>query len=154
IQKARETLLDIIEQFAFVDTASRTNMLAAILTPICRPRINGHVPIGIFDATDPGSGKSLLTELISIVATGRDGAMFSAPTEEAEWRKQLTSALRMGAGTVVIDNVTTQLDSGELCKVLTASTHSDRLLGTNEIITLPVLAACFATGNAVQVGGD
>jgi hypothetical protein len=154
ITKARDTLLDIVAEFDFIDVASKINAVAALLTPICRPAIDGHVPMAIIDATDPGSGKSLLAEVISLIATGRDGAMFSAPTEDAEWRKQLTSALQMGTVTIVIDNVTRRLDSAELCKVLTESTHADRLLGTNTIVTLPVLAFFLATGNAVQVGGD
>jgi hypothetical protein len=92
--------------------------------------------------------------VVSLIVSGRESALFSAPREQEEWRKQITSVLCDGPPVVVIDNVTCRLDAGDLCKVLTETTHGDRILGKTQTITLPVRCAWIATGNNIQLGGD
>ncbi|MEJ7608075.1 MAG: hypothetical protein WKF37_17855, partial [Bryobacteraceae bacterium] len=89
-----------------------------------------------------------------MIVTGRASALFSTPIRAEEWRKQLTSVLRDGSAIVVIDNVNCRLDSGDLCKALTASIHGDRILGQSQTINLPVRCAWIVTGNNIQLGGD
>jgi ligand-binding SRPBCC domain-containing protein len=147
-------ILDIVADFPFVDEASRANAIAAMLTPVCRPAIKGPTPLALFDATTQGTGKTLLSEIVSLIVSGREGALFSAPREAEEWRKQLTSVLREGSTIVIIDNVNYRLDSAELCKALTATTHGDRILGQSQTINLPVRCTWIATANNLQLGGD
>ena len=154
VERARECIDDTIADFPFVDEASRANAIVSFLTPVCRPAITGPTPLALFDATNQGTGKTLLAEVVSIIATGRPGALSSAPKDIDEWRKQLTSVLRNGAPVVVIDNVMQRLTSGELCKVLTESFHTDRILGQSEMLLLPVRCSWIATGNNIQLGGD
>lgn len=154
IEVAVDMLMDVIEGFPFVDQASRANVVAAMLTPVCRPAIKGPTPLALFDATTQGTGKTLLSEVVSLIVSGRESALFSAPREPEEWRKQITSVLRDGSTVVVIDNVMYRLDSGDLCKVLTEVTHGDRILGQTQTISLPVRCAWIATGNNIQLGGD
>lgn len=154
VQVAIEMILDILSGFPFVDEASQANAIASMLTPICRPAIRGPTPLALFDATTQGTGKTLLTEVVSLIVSGREGAMFSAPREADEWRKQLTSVLREGTSTVIIDNVVYRLDSAELCKALTETIHGDRILGQSQIVSLPVRCTWIATGNNIQLGGD
>jgi hypothetical protein len=149
-----EAILDIIGDFPFVDGASRANAIAAMLTPICRPAIKGPIPLALFDATSQGTGKTLLSEVVSIIMSGREGALVSAPREAGEWRKQLTSVLREGSSIVIIDNVNCRLDSADLCKALTETIHGDRILGRTQTINLPVRCTWIATGNNLQLGGD
>lgn len=144
----------IISDFPFVDVASRTNAIAAILTPVVRPAIKGPTPLALFDATTQGTGKSLLSEVVSLITSGREAPMFSAPRDAEEWRKALTSILREGSAVVVIDNVSYRLDNGDFCKALTETTHGDRVLGKSQTINLPVRCAWIATGNNIQLGGD
>ncbi|MDP1589290.1 MAG: hypothetical protein Q8M07_16185 [Prosthecobacter sp.] len=144
----------IISDFPFVDVASRTNAIAAILTPVVRPATKGPTPLALFDATTQGTGKSLLSEVVSLITSGREAPMFSAPRDAEEWRKALTSVLREGSAVVVIDNVSYRLDNGDFCKALTETTHGDRVLGKSQTINLPVRCAWIATGNNIQLGGD
>jgi hypothetical protein len=67
---------ELIGEFPFVDRASRANKIAGMLTPMCRPAIDGSTPLQLLDATAPGSGKTLLSEVDSIIATGRPGSLF------------------------------------------------------------------------------
>jgi hypothetical protein len=151
---ALEMVDQAIGEFPFVDTASRANAFAALLTPLVRPAINAPAPMALLDAPQPGTGKSLLADLVAIVATGRPGEMFSAPRDDDEWRKQITTALMSGSSVVVIDNVVRKLDNGDLCKVLTESLHADRAFRTHQKILLPVKSSFFATGNNIRLGGD
>ena len=123
---AVDLIRDIIVDFPFVGVASRTNAIASMLTPIVRPAIKGPTPLALYDATTQGTGKSLLSEVVSLITGGREAPMFSAPRDAEEWRKALTSVLREGSAIVVIDNVNYRLDNGDLCKALTETTHGDR----------------------------
>ena len=128
--------------------------IAAMLTPVVRPATKGPTPLALFDATTQGTGKSLLSEVVSIITIGREAPMFSAARDAEEWRKVLTSVLREGSAVVVIDNVTYRLDNGDFCKALTETTHGDRILGKSETVNFPVRCAWIATGNNIQLGGD
>ncbi len=141
-------------EFPFVDQAGKANAYGAMLTPVTKPATNAPTPMGLFDAPQAGTGKSLLADVVSIIATGRPGEMFSAPRDEDEWRKQITMALMTGTSVVVIDNVNRRLDNSDLCKVLTETLHVDRAFHTHDKILLPVKSTWIATGNNIQVGGD
>jgi hypothetical protein len=156
IEQAREAIFDVLSDFPFADgEQSRANVIGGMLTPVCRAAITGPTPILLVDATDAGSGKSLIAELISIIATGRPADMMPAPKDEAEWGKMLTSVLCQGSAVVVIDNLNHRLDSAELCRALTSESFSDRVLGkNNQTISLPVRCSWIATGNNIQLGGD
>ncbi len=153
-----EAMLDLIDSaigdFPFVDAASKANAIASMLTPVVRPAIDSPTPLALYDAPQAGTGKSLLAEVVAIIATGRAAETFSAPTDPEEWRKKITTALSSGTGVVVIDNVNYRLDSDALCSAITSITISDRIFRTFERIVLPVKCAWIATGNNVQLGGD
>lgn len=154
IDVAVDMISEVIADFPFVDASSRVNAIGSALTAVCRPAIKGPTPLALYDATTQGTGKTLLAETVSLLTSGREGALFSAPRDAEEWRKQLTSVLREGSAVVVIDNVNYRLDSGDLCKALTETTHGDRILGQSQTINLPVRCAWIATGNNIQLGGD
>jgi hypothetical protein len=75
----------------------RTNAIAAILTLVVRLTIKGATPLALFEATTQGTGKTLLSEVVSLISTGREAPMFSAPRDAEEWRKVLTSVLLEGS---------------------------------------------------------
>jgi hypothetical protein len=151
---AKEMLEEVFGEFPYANEASRANAVAGVLTPILRRTFNGPAPALIIDAPAAGTGKSLLAEAISLIATGRRAAMTTAPRDEEEWRKKLTSILMTGATTIVIDNVEYQLQSAALAAVLTASEWSDRALGGNQTVNLPQCATWIVTGNNIRLGGD
>jgi 5S rRNA maturation endonuclease (ribonuclease M5) len=154
VEVALEVIRDAIGDFPFVDQSSYANALGAIVTSVCRHIISGPVPVALFDATTQGTGKTLLAEVIAMILTGRAAELMSAPTEPEEWRKQLTSILIEAPPLVVIDNVTTTLDSGDLAKVITGEMHRDRVLGKSQTVSVPVRCSWIATGNNLQLGGD
>lgn len=154
IQQAVAVVEDILCDFPFVDQASHANAWAVLLTTVIRHAIHGRVPLCLCDAPKAGTGKGLLASIISIIATGRLAAMFSAPADDDEWRKQITSALLTGTTMIIIDNLEGRLDSASLSRALTAPIWSDRLLKTNTMAHLPNAATWLATGNNIALGGD
>jgi hypothetical protein len=154
IQAARNLVHRAIGEFPYADDASYANTVAAILTPIVKPAIDACSPLGLFDAPQAGTGKSLLCDIVAIVATAQAGQMFKAPKDEDEWRKVITTSLISGTTVVIFDNVTRPLESGDLCSLLTSTTWADRAMKTHDKIALPVKATFLASGNNLRLGGD
>jgi hypothetical protein len=154
-QLAVKLIDETLEGFPFVDAASRAHAIAMMLTTIVRRVIRGSVPLFVIDAPAAGTGKSLLAEIFSIIISGLEAAMKSAPSyEEEEWRKTISATLLDGTTMTVFDNVAHTLQSPSLALVLTATIWTDRLLGQTKTITLPVRTVWVVTGNNVVLGGD
>src|SRR5215471_3123691 len=154
IQRALALLDEAIGEFPYVDDASKANALALLLTPILRPAIAGPVPLALVDAPQAGTGKSLLTRVMALIATGRPAAMMTAPAGDEEFRKKITATLLSGTALILLDNVEGPLLAGSLAAAVTTETWSDRILGQSAMITLPQNVTWVATGNNLHLAGD
>jgi len=154
IDWARGMIEELIGDFPFADAASKTNAIAALLTPIVRPLIPGPTPLALLDAPMPGTGKGLLAECIGLVATGRSAPLMTAPDSEDEWRKRITATLLEGDTLITIDNLEGKLESASVASVLTSPTWKGRILGVSKTAELPQRASWLATGNNIVLGGD
>lgn len=154
LQAAITLVQEPLVDFPFDSMASRTNALAAMITTIYRPMIPGLVPMCLFDKPMAGTGASLCSEVIAIIATGRPAAMISAPRDDEEWQKKLTAMLRRGRSVIIIDNLEGTLYSPSLAMILTSHTIEARILGQSETILLQNRITFIATGNNVRLGGD
>ena len=154
VDGAVELLMDIVADFPFDTEPSYANTLAAFITPIIRPMIDGSIPLFIFDKPQSGTGASLLSEVLSVIATGRPAAMMTTQRDDDGWRKAITSVLIKGCLVAVIDNVEGTLYAPSLGAVLTATNWQDRILGRSELISLPNRVIWIVTGNNIKLGGD
>lgn len=154
IAAAVDLLKEVFADFPFCDEASRTNTIAALITAVLRPVICGFVPLALIDKPQPGIGASLMTDVIAMIATGREAAKMTAPIDEGEWRKLITARLTQGQGLIIIDNVDKRLVSGSLASVLTSETWNDRILGQSTTITLTNHTVFIANGINVETGPD
>jgi hypothetical protein len=153
VAAALALLDDFFGEFPYDSPASRANALGLMLTPLVRPLIP-VTPLALIDATQQGSGKSLLSKVVSVLAAGREPAMMTAPTTEEEWRKQITAKLKASANVIAIDNIHGLLKSAALDAALTAPQWSDRELGHTRQLELSNAATWMATGNNLRIGGD
>jgi hypothetical protein len=152
-----DILLQVIDEFPFVDDASRANALAILFSILMRPVIKGHVPLAIVDAPMQGTGKSLLITALAKIAVGNvSSESIPAKQNEDEWRKKITSILMTSASFVLLDNIpdNTTIDSPMLAATLTSREVSDRLLGGNRIVSLLSRVVWAASGNNLRVTGD
>lgn len=153
-REAVKELLDVVVDFPFSSPAHRSSWLSAVLSLQGRYAFSGPVPLHLIDANVRGAGKSLLADLVSVIVLGREAARMSQAESEAEERKKITSIGLAGSPLVLIDNITRPLGSAALDAALTGSIWTDRLLGVNTQISLPLRIVWLATGNNVALVGD
>jgi hypothetical protein len=151
-QVALHTLGKMLGDFPFVAGAESV-ALAAILTSVVR-RALPTAPMFLFDAPTRGSGKTLLSRVVSMIATGREPMLMTYTSAADEDRKRIVSALAAADPVVLLDNISQPLQGDALCAVLSAPEFSDRLLGTNNMVRVPTCATFLATGNNIVARGD
>lgn len=153
-RKALDYLTAPFEEFPFVGACDRAACLAAVLTILGRSLVRGPCPLFAVRAPAAGTGKSLLVDVISLIATGRTPPRLSAGRNDDEDRKRILSIALEGPAVILLDNVTHALDSAPLAAALTGEEIKDRLLGLNRMVTVPLRSVWFATGNNLAFGGD
>lgn len=153
--KAAAELLDVVCDFPFASEAHRAAWLAGVLTPMARHAFHGPAPLFMLDANTRGAGKSLLTDVTSMIVAGREMARMVVPQNDDEFRKRITALAVAGESLVLLDNVAGNLGSPSLDAALTATSWADRLLGYTEIArNVPLTATWYATGNNIVLVGD
>jgi len=151
--EAKDRLLTLISGFPFDGEDSRSVAISAILTALIRRSIK-TAPLHGFSAPKMGSGKSLLADVVGLIATGMPNAVVPQASDETEEKKRLLSVLMEGDPIVCFDNIEHAFSSSALCSILTQEFYKDRLLGANKTITLPTNALFLATGNNLTFVGD
>lgn len=154
VRQARDLLFETVCDFPFEGASDKAHALAAMILPFVRPRIKGPTPLHDFDAPTPGSGKSLLAEVMMMPFTGEEIRIDTLPHDEPEMGKKITSCLSQGRNIVALDNARGVVDSGKLAAVLTATTWTDRILGSTRMIDCPNTAVWILTGNNVRMSGE
>jgi hypothetical protein len=152
---ACEQLLELVADFPFQKPAHRAAWLASALTPLARHAFDGPVPLFSIDANIRGSGKSMLADSVGRIAHGRNLARTSAPADDEEARKKITSIALVAEQIVLMDNVIGTLGCASLDAALTGTTWSDRILGKSQMTgDLPLTTIWFATGNNLIFAAD
>jgi putative DNA primase/helicase len=158
IEAARDELLDLVCDFPFRDETHKAVWLTSLLTVIARPSFEGPAPLFGCDGNCSGTGKSLLADLVAIIASGRRMPRSTWPTgmhADEELRKRITSLALAAERFTLLDNVETPLGGGPLDAALTSDTWKDRMLGSMTTTPpLPMLMIWFASGNNLQYRGD
>ena len=154
-------LFDVFDDFPWENEDGIYVAISAVLTIIARPAITGAVPVFVFDANSPGSGKTLVADTIATIATGREAGRHSYPSDpkgaNEEVAKVLTGYAIGGAQVLCWDNLSPDSLFGgpALESVSTArDTASFRILGKSENITIPWRTVMLATGNNVAITRD
>lgn len=147
-------LEEVLGDFPWKDAADLANYIALLMTPILRPYIGGLVPLGAISASERGSGKTLLTNVI-----GRLYRMISRPwvSSDEEIRKAITSVLMTSTAPVVLfDNVGDHdsVAAPSLAKLLTSDQWDDRILGGNNSFAGQNDRLWMVTGNQIEFAGD
>jgi hypothetical protein len=107
-----------------------------------------------FTAPTAGSGKSMLVDLASVIASGREAGVIAQGKTEEELEKRLGALLLAGDQVIAIDNCEAPLGGEFLCSMLTQAVVRPRILGRSEAPELPANAMVTATGNNLVLVGD
>lgn len=138
---------DLLVDFPFTAESDRAHAFAALLLPFARRMFDGPTPIHLIEAPTPGSGKSLLVDLISTIALGYCPGCTTLTSNEEESRKKLTAILSRGPSVIAIDNLKGGLHSAQVAAAITAEVWEDRLLGKTQMVAFPNRALWLASGN-------
>lgn len=142
-----------IAKFPFVTEADRAVMLAAMLTALVR-RVLPSSPLFAFNAAQAGSGKSMLANMLAILATGREAAGIPWTIDPEANRKALFSVLYTSDPVVLLDNLDAPLGGARLCEALTQPEIKDRILGSSGNGTVATNALFLASGNNLVIAED
>jgi 5S rRNA maturation endonuclease (ribonuclease M5) len=155
ISHARSLLLnDLFVDFPFVKLSDLAHAVAALLLAFLRLLIDGCTPIHLLEAATPGSGKSLVAEVVWWIFMGRPCEPTTLTRNEDESRKKITALLHRGSPVVVIDNLRDGLRSGQLAAALTAGVWSDRILGKTAMVEFFNRAVWLITSNNPDVSTE
>lgn len=155
VAEARTFILDtLLGDFPWDGPSSLANYIGLLMTPLLRPYVGGLSPLGAVSATSPGSGKTLLTDII-----GRLFGLSSRPwvQDDTELRKSVTSTLASSSDPVVVlDNIGEfdEANQPTLAKLLTSEVWHDRELGSSKQLGIPNDRLWLITGNSIKFGGD
>lgn len=154
--RALKVLLEPFEEFPFEDEAARAAFVATVLGAVVRPTLS-TAPASYFIAPSAGAGKTLLVDAVAMIVGGRVAPKRMLPTnDDSEVRKVITSSVLAGDRSIVFDNIPRghTVRSPALDAAITATTWSDRRLGSNEQVVLPFALCVFLTGNNISCHTD
>ncbi len=147
-------LLTVVADFPFETISDRLGWLCLVLTYLCRPAIHGPCPMFAVSANVAGSGKSMLIDIASLIATGKVSAR-KPYLNDGELGKSITAIAIEAIPSVMLDNVDGSLGGANLDMVLTSMVWTDRVLGISATTgELPIRTVWSCTGNNVRFAGD
>jgi len=152
-EKAKLVLIELIGDFPVVDECDTSAILAGIITALLR-RILPAAPMMAITAPTPGTGKTLIAETFSIIATGRRASVLSLGHDESEAEKRMGGVLMAGDSCILLDNIERPLKGDLLCQVCTQQFVRLRPLGASGMVSIPTHALLVATGNNLSIVGD
>ena len=150
---ALATLDALLDEFPFVNEASRSVALSALMTPVARGAMQ-VVPLHAADAPEAGSGKSYMFDIASAIATGEIAPAIAAGRTEEETEKRLTAELMTGQPIISIDNLNGELGGDLICQAIERPIIKPRILGRSETRRIENTVTMFANGNNFRVVGD
>jgi len=154
-RQAIDNLLDLLVDFPFLEKRlHQTAWLATLLSVVGRAAIEGPVPLLLIDASDKGSGKTLLADLLAVIVLGKPAPRRTKPESPEEWKKAMLSLALAALPLVLIDNVTGTLQSDALDAVLTGTEFQERALGGNEETTQRFHSVFAVTANNALISED
>jgi putative DNA primase/helicase len=151
---ALETLDELLDQFPFVDDASRSAALSMLLTPVLRAALVPAVPMHLISKPKPGTGASYLIDIAATIATGERAPVLSISAELKETESRLISAALAGSPIISLDNCSGTLTGDFLCQVTERPLLLLRPLGKSEVVRAANTFSVFANGNNVVVADD
>ncbi len=146
-------LADPLVDFPFKRQSDASAWVAMLLTVLGRPSVEGATPLFVIRATDRGVGKSLLADMVNVIATGNPAARMTYGSDQDEENKRMIALGRESAPFALIDNVSMPLGGDVLAAATTGRVYKGRDLGHSRMIEVPVPVLC-ATGVNVMVKDD
>ncbi|MFZ1613723.1 MAG: hypothetical protein WAT51_06100, partial [Holophaga sp.] len=154
VKDAVHLLHECVQDFPFDGPRDKAAFLAALLTPFATEAYKGPRPFFLIDANTPGTGKSLLADVIGWIFTGRALPRITEDSSKEEEKKVLTGIIQEGQPVTLIDNIILPFGSSTLAAVLTSETYKGRILGSTGNVEMENSTTWVGTGNNVILVRD
>lgn len=138
--------IELLEEFPFADEISKSRALALMITPFIYIGHNAILPVGIYLGNRERIGKDYLASLTRQLANN-DSGEFPPLKNEEETRKILQSITINQEEFAHFANNTGHMASSALEQAITARVLKGRILGSNEISTMPFNVIVTLSGN-------
>src|SRR5262252_1097064 len=152
-EDALRLLKALLDEFPFVDGASRSVALSALMTPVVRGALK-RAPLHVFCGPAAGTVKSYLADLVAAIITGRECPTLSAADKQEELEKRLAGSVLSGQPIISLDNINGELGGSFLCQLLTQDRLEIRPLGQTGNLNVESRATVLANGNNISIAGD
>jgi putative DNA primase/helicase len=153
-EKALKLLKGLLAEFPFVNAASMSVALSAMLTAIGRGMID-VAPAHGARAPAAGTGKSYLFDIVSAILQGERCPVISVSSDsDGETEKRIIGMAMSGQQLIHLDNVNGTLGGDALCQLIERPTCNLRPLGRSETVQIQNRACVFFNGNNCRVKGD
>lgn len=138
----------------FARTRSFAAHMGVMVGTFCRLLCRAGVarPLIVYNANQPGSGKSLLMRMALCPVYGVTSES-GKPENEAELEKILDAASIARKSYLVLDDVYS-LRSQALNRFITSPAHEARLMHTQRLASAPKITQVFITGNGLTITAD
>ena len=146
------TVERLFKLFPLVDNALVADCIAAALTPLLSTAITGALPAFLVTARKPGSGKSELAKMCSMLGNG--GKQFTTWRKSEEMQKLIGSFAREDKRTVIFDNIKRNIDSADLESAITSRFLTFRTMATHSTEGTPCNTTWFFTANGASMSQD
>lgn len=153
LRAALARIWEPFELFPFVDDLSRGVFLAALLTTVTRAALP-TAPGFLVRAHSPGTGKTLASECLMMIAGARATALPLPENNPEEIEKRLFAKLLTGCAGLILDNLTGVIDNAAMCAMLTSAEPEGRILGRSKNARVVNRAFWILNGNNVSAAGD
>lgn len=164
IQKAYELIKSVLAEFPFkIDNEdiedlpkkhiSRAVAISMLLTPLIQACLD-NIPLFAITSPIPGTGKSYLADLVSIVLCGARADFMNFIPDATEFEKAIFAKLLEGTQCCLIDNIDRPFNSAKLNSILSQQRMSGRVLGLSKNASVSTKCLFMATGNNLEVMGD
>lgn len=137
----------IFADFPFTGPAELAHAFSALLTPLVIEMILGPTPWHMVEKPAPGTGATLLVQVLCFISQGCWIAGMAAPADESEWRRTILAKLLGRPSVFFVDNIRGRLESAALASAITGEAFEDRRIGSSELATAPVKCLWIGTAN-------
>ena len=152
---AYHNLVDVVYDFPFVDEFAKAAWATMVLTMIGRAAVEGPTPLFAVNGNIPGSGKTKLVNIASLIAHGRVTPARPYTDSDEEMSKVITSIVREDSPVALFDNLVKPIGGAAIDGMLTSGFWTGRILGSSKMTgELEVNTVWCCTGNNMQLAGD
>jgi hypothetical protein len=153
---ALAVIRDLFSEFHFADgERSRSVAVSTLLGLYCKQLIPAGELRPSFTITKNAEGSGATTcaacAIVPVLGNLPTGVRSG---DDEELRKHITSTIRCGQSVLFLDNLKGHLNSPSLEACVSAARWQDRLLGSNEVISVDHDVTVVITGNGLTVSPD